>query len=114
MSRLILGAHSFLWTGRWTDAHLNLLNHARSLGLECLELALGDDVHFSTQPVRREAERLGMRLITGPGGLWPMDCDISHDDVAVCRRGLEWHKANIERTVELGAVAYTGAIYGHP
>jgi D-psicose/D-tagatose/L-ribulose 3-epimerase len=112
--RIKYGAHIFLWTDRWTDASFPLLERARALGLDFLELALGDDVTVDAAAVRPRLEALGLELAVSPGGVWPMACDISLDDAADRRKGLAWHRRNLDTAAALGAVAYTGAIYGHP
>lgn len=108
------GAHIYLWIERWSDASLDLLPRARALGLSCLEIAVGDEVAFDPRLTRRAAQAQGMDLVLSPGGQWPMDCDISEDDPAKRRLGMAWHQRQIDLAAELGAVAYTGAIYGHP
>lgn len=108
------GAHIYLWTDRWTDESLHILDRARELGLSWVELAAGDDVHFNPELTRRRAESLGLKLTLSPGGLWPADADISHDDPANRQRGLEWHRRAIDLAAACGCVAYCGAIYGHP
>ncbi len=108
------GAHIFLWTERWSDASLPLLERAKALGLDFLEIALGDDAAFNAAAVRARREALGLDVVVSPGGVWPMACDISLEDAAHRRRGLAWHRRNLDTAAELGAVAYTGAIYGHP
>ncbi len=112
--RFKFGAHQFLWTERWTDDSLWLLDHARDLGLDGIEISFGDDVEFATDPVRRRAAELKLELTGSPGNVWPVECDISSDDPEQRRLGLSWHRKLLERCVEIGAVAYCGAIYGHP
>lgn len=107
-------AHQFLWTERWTDASLHLLDTVRGLGLDGMEISLGDDIAFDPAPLRRRAAELHVELTVGPGNVWPMECDISSDDAAQRARGLAWHRRIIERATTLGAVAYCGALYGHP
>ena len=41
------GAHCYLFTDRWSDERLDLLDAAKELGLDCFEIAVGDDVQFS-------------------------------------------------------------------
>jgi D-psicose/D-tagatose/L-ribulose 3-epimerase len=108
------GAHCYILTERWTDHSLPLLDVARALDLDCFEIAVGDDVHFNPAPVRRRAETLGLELTASPGGLWPTECDLSADDPAQRTMGLEWHRRQVDRAAEIGAVAYAGALYGHP
>jgi D-psicose/D-tagatose/L-ribulose 3-epimerase len=108
------GVHCYIFTDCWSNESLHILDSARELGANVLEIAIGDDVHFTPGLTRRKAEELGLALTTGPGGDWPLECDLSSDDPEERQRGLAWHKRQVDVTAELGAIAYTGAIYGHP
>ena len=109
-----LGLHCYLFTERWSDDRLDILDTARDLGAECFEVVVGDDIDFTPRLTRQRAEALGLTLTVGPGGLWPTECDISADEPADRARGLAWHCQQIDLAGELGAAAYTGALYGHP
>ena len=108
------GAHIYLWTDRWSNAQLDLFDNARELGLSCLEIAVGDDIEFDAAAIRKRAESLGMDVVLSPGADWPMDKDISHEDDECRMAGVRWHRDWISKAADVGAVAYTGAIYGHP
>lgn len=108
------GAHSYLFTDRWTDAQLHILDLCRGLGLQMVELSLGDDVRFDLRKTGDHARSLGLDLFIGPGGAWPLECDLSDDDPSNRRRGLDWHRRIVDQAAELGAVCYAGALYGHP
>lgn len=108
------GAHAYIFTNHWSDAALNVLDLARELGLDALEIPVGDDVVMDVAATRRRAEKLGLALVISPGGEWPAKYDLSSHDTAERRAGLEWHRAQIDLAAKLGAVAYTGALYGHP
>ena len=109
-----LGLHCYLFTERWSDDCLDILDTARDLGAECFEVVVGDDIEFTPRLTRQRAEALGLTLTVGPGGLWPTECDISADEPADRAKGLAWHCQQIDLAAELGAAAYTGALYGHP
>jgi D-psicose/D-tagatose/L-ribulose 3-epimerase len=118
------GAHIFLWIERWTSGTLSLFDKAKNLGLDVLEIAVGDDVEFDANAVLRtslavsnrfgQAQNSGMEIVISPGGEWPMEADISHDSSTNREFGLSWHKHWIEQAGAAGAIAYTGAIYAHP
>ncbi len=108
------GLHCYLFTDGWADDCLGILDTARSLGAECFEVVVGDDIQFTPRLTRQAAAKLGLTLTVGPGGLWPVECDISADEPADRAAGLAWHCKQIDLAAELGAVAYTGALYGHP
>ncbi len=109
-----LGAHIYLWTDRWSDDRLDLIDSAAALGLDYLELSVGDDVEFTPSLTRERAESLGLELSVGPGGVWPKECDLSSPDPERRRKGFLWHRQVIDLTVEVGAAFYAGALYGHP
>ena len=108
------GAHIYLWTDKWSNEQLHLFDRARGLGLECLEISVGDDIPFDPSAIAARAKALQMDVVLGPGGVWPMDADISHDDPACRARGVAWHRHWIEQGAAAGVKAYTGALYGHP
>jgi D-psicose/D-tagatose/L-ribulose 3-epimerase len=108
------GAHCYLFTDKWSDEQVHLLDTAAELGLNMFELSVGDDVHFNERRTGERARELGIDLLIGPGGAWPYECDLSADDPADRARGLAWHKKQVDVAAALGAKAYAGALYGHP
>ncbi|MBK8047275.1 MAG: sugar phosphate isomerase/epimerase [Anaerolineales bacterium] len=108
------GAHIYLFTDHWADDQLHLLDTMKGLGVDVAEISVGDDIHFTHALTRARAEKLDMDLVIGPGGTWPVECDLSADDPFHRAAGLEWHKRQVDLSAELGALAYAGAIYGHP
>jgi D-psicose/D-tagatose/L-ribulose 3-epimerase len=108
------GVHSYVFIDRWGDDQIHLLDTVKELGLDYFEIGVGDDVPFSANLTRRRAEELGLELTIGPGGAWPVECDLSSDTSADRKKGLVWHKRQVDLANDLGAVAYCGALYGHP
>lgn len=108
------GAHIFLWTERWCNGELPLVPRAAGLGLQTLEIAVGDDVEFAPIRVRAACADAGLHLVLSPGGDWPVRADISHPDPEARVCGRRWHENWLERGGDAGAVAYTGALYAHP
>lgn len=66
------GAHIFLWIERWDNRQVSLFERIRKLGLDVLEIAVGDDVEFDAARVKQAAENSGIELVS-PGGVWPME-----------------------------------------
>ncbi len=109
-----LGAHSYLWTEYWSDQSLDILDTARGLGADFMEIGVGDDVTFTPRLTRQRAEALGLALCLGPGNAWPLTCDLSSELAEERALGLAWHQKQVDLAAELGALAYGGALYGHP
>ena len=108
------GVHSYIFTERWSNDQLHVLDLAKELGLGMVEISVGDDVIFDRRRTGKHAASLRLDLFIGPGGVWPLECDISADEPENRARGLDWHKRQVDAAAELGAVAYAGALYGHP
>ena len=53
-------AHIYLWTKCWTDHEVGLFAHVRSLGVDLLEISIGDDVIFDVALTKRAAADAGM------------------------------------------------------
>ncbi|HEX7573788.1 MAG TPA: sugar phosphate isomerase/epimerase family protein [Bacteroidota bacterium] len=93
---------------------MHVLDLVKELGLSMLEISVGDDVPFDRRRTGKHAKSLGLDLFIGPGGAWPLECDLSADEPENRARGLDWHKRQVDTAAELGAVAYAGALYAHP
>jgi D-psicose/D-tagatose/L-ribulose 3-epimerase len=107
-------AHIYLWTECWSDRDVGLFAHARKLGIDLLEISIGDDVSFDAALTKRAAVDAGMGIVIGPGGLWPEGADLSDDEPKNRQLAFDWHKQQIDLAVALGARAYSGALYGRP
>jgi D-psicose/D-tagatose/L-ribulose 3-epimerase len=107
------GAHSYLFLEHWSEASLPVLEVAAELGLDFLEIGVGDNIHVPVKETRRCAEAAGLELTLSPGGNWPLECDLSSGKESDRRAGLAWHKKQVDLAHALGAVAYCGSIYGH-
>ncbi len=109
-----LGVHSYLFTEFWSDRSLDILDTASTLGAQFMEIGVGDDVQFTPRLTRQRAEALGLALCLGPGNHWPLECDLSSEVAEERALGLAWHQRQVDLAAELGALAYGGALYGHP
>jgi D-psicose/D-tagatose/L-ribulose 3-epimerase len=114
VQRIKFGSHCYIFVDQWSDQCLGVLEQASDLGLDCLEIAVGDDVEFASRPLRQTAARLGLDLVISPGALWPLENDLSLEEIEARQRALAWHKKQVDLAAELGALAYCGALYGHP
>ena len=109
------GAHVFIWQDRFNSDDLcRTLDSAADLQLSFLEIPIGDDIQFDVARIAAHAQARDLELVLSPGGDWPMHCDISLGNADHRQQGIDWHRRGIELTAQCGAVAYAGALYGHP
>lgn len=103
----------YLWIEKWDSHQIPLMEQARGLGLDAFEIPIGDEVVFNPELIRSKSEELAMDIFISPGGIWPMEMDISLPDKTLAKKGLDWHCKWIAKGAAAGAKAYTGALYGH-
>lgn len=104
-----LGASTWIWTSPFTDAELGLVARVKALGFDLLELAIEDTQRVSADAVREAGEREGIGF-TVCGAFGP-DRDLSHEDPAVRRNGIDYVKACIDLAAGIGAPHVAGPMY---
>lgn len=111
----VFGAHAYLWGAQVDDQALDdRLDRCVRLGLGFLEVPIGDDARFAPARLGAAARARGIALVLSPGGEWPMWADLSLPAAAERQRALDWHRRQVDLCAACSAVAYTGALYGHP
>jgi len=103
--------HAYAWTSHWTDDDLPIIDRARALGLDAVEIPLMDldDVHPAAIRARAEAE--GMRLVTST--VCGAATDPCSPDPAVRAAARDYLAACVDVTAELGAPVMGGVLYAH-
>ncbi|MBI2940026.1 MAG: sugar phosphate isomerase/epimerase [Chloroflexi bacterium] len=102
-----LGVNLMVWTGPFTDADVPLLERARRVGFEGVEVPLLALGCFDVARVRREIESLGLSCTTSAGV--PRGCSLL--DPSQRPRGLAWIREVLDITASLGATLLTGPLY---
>ena len=106
-----IGVNFWIWESPFrTDRHLNLLPLAKSMGAEVVEFTLEDDVVVDSTVLRKALGDNGLECSTI--GLFGSGRDLSSDDPAVRRRGMEYAKRSVDTTAAAGAVLFSGAVVG--
>ena len=103
------GIHSMLFNETFTEKDLPVLDKARKMGFDAVEIIPFDLDNFPAAKVRRAAADLGLIINTGFG--MPVECNTISPDPAVRRKGVELSKRLIDASNEAGAIVFAGAIY---
>ncbi len=103
------GIHCRLWTTGWSNANLDLIDHARALGFSVFEVTLVNLAAVDPVVIRRRAETTGMELY-GTMGL-PKDKALVTTDRATREGTVAFLKAAVETARAMGARHFGGMLY---
>ena len=106
------GVHCRLWTTGWSNANIDLIDHARALGFSVFEVTLVNLAAVDPVAVRRRAEAAGMELY-GTMGL-PKDKGLATEDRATREQTVAFLKVAVAVAREMGARHFGGMLYAVP
>jgi D-psicose/D-tagatose/L-ribulose 3-epimerase len=107
-----IGIHCRLWTTSWTNANLDLIDHAKALGFSVFEVSLVNLAGVDPVAIRRRAEAAGIELF-GTMGL-PKDKGLATPDRTVREKTVVFLKTAVETAREMGARHFGGMLYAVP
>ena len=103
------GIHSLLFSETFVERDLPLLDKAKALGFDVLEIIPFDMDQFPAKLVRQRACDLGLSICTGIG--MPAHANIISPDAAVRAAGVAMSKRLIDLSAECGSLAFGGVTY---
>jgi D-psicose/D-tagatose/L-ribulose 3-epimerase len=101
--------HAYAWTSSWSNADLDLIDHAASLGLDAFEIPLMELDAIDPQAIRERAGAAGVEVLTSV--VCPEDAEPSSEDERVRAAGLDFLNRCIDATADMGATVFTGVTY---
>lgn len=104
-----LGIHAYAWCSQWSNETLDLIDRVKGMGLDFIEIPLMRPETFDARAVKERLNRVGLGAVTSTVLLG--DTDIISDDPLVRARGVEYLKACVRATAEIGAESFSGVIY---
>lgn len=101
-----LGANSLIWTARFDEEHLPLLDEIKAHGFDGIEIARFDFDGFPAAKIRQAAADLELKIVflsafTG-------DLTLASDDASIRRKSADHLRAACDATVALGADTLVG------
>lgn len=109
MKRLKYAVHAYAWTPSWSNKTLDLIDHAKLLGFDVIEIPLMELELVDPSAIRNRAAEVGIELCTSTACAEANDP--SGDDEAVRQRGLTYLMNCIKATADMGATVFTGVTY---
>lgn len=101
--------HGYAWTGKWTDASLDLIDRAREFGFDLIEIPLMDLDFIDPKKTRERLASAGIGVITSTA--LQEHQDITSEDQEVRKNGLHYLVRCVEATAAIGARSFSGVIY---
>jgi D-psicose/D-tagatose/L-ribulose 3-epimerase len=103
------GIHSLLFSETFTERDLPLLEKAKEMGFDAVDIVPFDVDNFPASQVRRRAEDLGLEIIIEIG--MPAHANIISPDASIRAAGVDLSKRLIDVSVEAGATVFGGVNY---
>jgi len=103
------GAHSFIWTEKFSVKDLPLIERVKTLGFDVLEFGLANPDTFPTKQVRAKLKEVGLEAVSSRG--LEMSGNIISPDAKVRKKGVEIMKKVVDINYEIGSKLTGGVIY---
>ena len=103
------GASTFIWESPFGDDKLYLARHAGDLGFDTLEICIEDPTRITASAVSEAADDAGVSIAVC--GAFGPDRDVSHEDPARRRLGIDYLVSCIDLAAAVGAPNVIGPMY---
>ncbi len=104
-----LGIHAYAWCSQWSNETLGLIDKVKNLGMDFIEIPLMCLETFDPAAVKQQLTSVGLEAVTSTVLLG--DTDITSDDARIRAKGVEYLKACVRATSDIGAKSFSGVIY---
>lgn len=103
------GVNTFVWTENFTEKDVPLIERAKALGFDAIDIGLLNPDTFPTKQVRDKVKQVGIEAVTLT--VLPKTANIIDPNPEVRRKGVEFLKKVIDINVEIGSKVAAGVIY---
>ncbi len=103
------GVDSLIWTEEFTEKDLPLIDKAKSLGFDVMDINVSHPKRFPAKAVAKKIKEVGIIPVTTIG--LPADSNLISPDGKVRRHGLETMKRMVDINIEIGSKILGGVIY---
>ncbi len=104
-----LGIHAYAWCSQWSNKTLDLIDRVKKLELDFIEIPLMCLDTFDSMAVKSRLKNADLDVCTSTVLL--NDTDITSADAKIRKRGVDYLKACVKATSEIGAKNFSGVIY---
>lgn len=109
MGVLRYAVHAYAWTNSWSNETLDIIDRARALGFDLVEVPLMEIEKVDPAAIKARAAEAGMGLCTSTA--CSEATDPTGEDGAVRVAALTYLKECIQATADMGGTVFTGVTY---
>jgi D-psicose/D-tagatose/L-ribulose 3-epimerase len=109
MSRYEFGISTFILASPFTDGDVDQFDRAKEMGFDLIEVCIEDPSRLTADALVGASERTGLPVsICGAFG---PDRDVSHEDAAMRRKGIDYIKLCVDYAEKVGSPHVAGPMY---
>lgn len=106
---LSYAVHAYAWTTSWSNETLDLIDHAKKLGFDLIEIPLMELDKVDPSAIRDRLESVGLGVCTSTA--ISDSTDLTSSDSEVRKQGVNYLKGCVEATAAMGASSFSGVLY---
>jgi D-psicose/D-tagatose/L-ribulose 3-epimerase len=106
---MLFGASTFIWTSPFSNETLSLIDHAKTLGFDIIEICIEDPDTIDPPSIRSRLERVGLEA-TVCGAFGPSR-DLSAEESEIRENGISYLERCVEIAETLGSRTVVGPMY---
>ncbi len=103
------GVDTFIWSEDFSEKDLDLIDKAKELGFEVLDIAIAHPEKFPTEKVKDRLDKVKIEVVTST--TLNNDTNIISPDASVRKRGIESLKELIDINIAIGSSILAGVNY---
>lgn len=109
MAKLRYAVHAYAWTNSWSNDTLDIIDKAKALGFDLVEVPLMEIDKVDAAAIKARAADVGIALCTSTA--CSEATDPTGEDDAVRKAGGTYLKQCIKATADMGGTVFTGVTY---
>ncbi|TVR53987.1 MAG: sugar phosphate isomerase/epimerase [Spirochaetaceae bacterium] len=109
MAGLKYAVHAYAWTAHWSNETLSILDRAKRLGFDVLEVPLMEPDAVDPTAIKKRANAVGIDVCCSTA--CSAETDITSDDPAIRAAGVSYLKRCVDLTAEMGGSVFSGVVY---
>jgi D-psicose/D-tagatose/L-ribulose 3-epimerase len=109
MPTLRYAVHAYAWTTSWSNASLDLIDHAKELGFDLIEIPLMELEKVDPVAIKQRLRAVDLGVVTSTA--CSEATDLTGEDEATRHAGIDYLKRCVKATADVGATSFSGVIY---